>query len=198
MRSLHLACAALVSLAIPQLAAANSCPINTPLVETYEVPLGCPVIVHVRATHAASFTPSLIASRGGTPVDITGAVQQRGETLPIHFLEYDEQCTESIVTRDEPFVRYEIAMAGAQVGDITRAPDVLVVAAGPCPAPAPPVDYGCSDTGLCSLPDADGDGIPDAEEDGGCTAAPNPGSFLGAILLAIAIALGGSRRRQSA
>lgn len=177
---------------IPSLAAANSCPINSPLVETYNVPLGCPVVVHVRASRAATFAPTLIADRGGQNVNITGTVMDYPETLPVTFLEFDADCNESQVPRDEPFIRYEIQLAAdARVGDEVRDPGIAVVAAGPCPAAMPPSNYSCSDTGECRRPDADGDGIPDSEEDGGCSA--GGGSSLGVGLALLALV----RRRRS-
>lgn len=184
MRTLSLAFAALTL--VPALAAANSCPINVPLVESYNVPLGCPAVLHVRASSAASFMPVLIADRGGQDVDITGSVDERTETLPITFLEYDADCNESFVPRDEPFIRFEIQLAAdARVGDEVRVPGIAVIAAGPCPAAMPPANYACSDTGVCSRPDADGDGIPDADEDSGCSAGGGGSLGLAFALLAL-------------
>lgn len=189
----YLAFAFATLLLAPALASANSCPINVPLVETSQIPLGCPVVVHVRGLYVAGYTPSVVASRNGAEVDITGAVAQSNETLPITFLEYDAACTESFVHRDEPFVRFEIQLAGAQVGD-QASPGISVVAAGPCPAPAPPADYSCSDNGGCSLPDTDGDGIPDvddtdpdAADDGGCSAGGTSSLGLSFALLALVL-----------
>ncbi len=190
MRTLALTFASLTL--VPALAAANSCPINQPLFESSNIPLGCPVVVHVRASHAATFQPILIADRDGQDVDITGTVDQRTETLPVTFLEYDADCNESLVPRDEPFVRYEIQLAvDARVGDAVHGTGVVVIDAGPCPAAMPPANYSCSDTGVCSRPDADGDGIPDSEEEGGCTAGGGGSLGLGLALLALV-----SRRRS--
>jgi uncharacterized protein (TIGR03382 family) len=184
-----------VALLVPAVAGANSCPINHPLVESYTVPLGCSVVIHVRGSHSSGFAPILIADRGGENIDITGTVDTRTETLPITFLEYDADCNESFVPRDEPFVRHEIQLAGtAQVGDQVHYPAISVVAAGPCPAAMPPVNYSCSDTGVCSPPDADGDGVPDAEEDGGCSAGGGGTLGLGLALLALV----GRRRSRTA
>lgn len=187
-----------VLLAVPALASANSCPINTPLVEAHSIPLGCPVVVHVRASHAAAFAPVLIANRGGQEVDITGTVDERAETLPVTFLEYDADCTESLVPRDEPFVRFEIVLgADARVGDEVWSPGIVVSAAGPCPAAMPPANLGCSDTGVCSRPDADGDGIPDAEEAGGCSTGGGSSLGLGFALLAFAALVSVRRTRKA-
>lgn len=193
MRTLSLAFASLSLLAVPRIASANSCPINNPLVESYDVPLGCPAVVHVRASHAATFMPVLVAERGGQQVDITGSVDERTETLPITFLEYDADCNESFVPRDEPFVRFEIQLAAnAQVGDVVRSPGIAVIAAGPCPAAMPPANYSCSDTGVCMLPDENGNGIPDRDEDGGCSASGGGSIGLSFALLALL-----ARRRRS-
>lgn len=143
-------------------------------------------MVHVRASHATTFQPLLIADRDGQTVDITGSVEDQDETLPVTFLEYDADCNESLVPRDEPFIRFEIQPgAGAQVGDVVSSLGFTVVAAGPCPAAMPPTTYSCSDTGVCQKPDSDGDGIPDSEEDGGCSAGGVGSLGVGLALLAL-------------
>lgn len=185
---------ALATLASPRLATASSCQILTPSVENTEVPLGCPVIVH--AADRITFEPRLIAIRytSSTPeeIDVTGAVVETAETLPVSFYVHDEACTETIEVRDEPFLRYEIQMAGAEVGDSVRVAGaggmLTVTAAGPCPGPEA-LSLSCTEAGVCTLPEDDTD------DDGGCnTTGSAPGS-LGLLGLGVGLLLAKRRRR---
>ena len=182
-------------LAAPSIAAA--CTLDGPVLRTHlSVPLDCPVYVYAQEPGLMPFEPRLTVLRGGSYVDVTGAVARLPLTLPVQML--FEDCQQggivSMHTQDVPFARYAIKAANVQVGDRIGVgmgwfAGLEVTPAAPCPAPEVPM-LACSEGPPCG-------GFPpfsDSFDSGPCASGGGPGAL--APVAGLAALLVVRRRRR--
>ena len=175
------------------------CTLDHPLIATYEIAEGCPLVVYI-GVDGPAYTPVISDTRGSVGVPIETTVQESTATLDGTSTSIDPStCVETVVTAPAVFRVYTIDVAGAKSGDwlAVDGGSVPVLDAGPCAAVPLPM-FGCQPDETCT-PTGPGDPPhtqpgPNAADPEGC----NAGGANGGLALAALALVGLRRRRRSA
>jgi uncharacterized protein (TIGR03382 family) len=188
--------AVMILLPIADAAASPAC--SGPWASSYHSPQGCPVTLFARAGTWPPGSPPLEVWRNGEQVATMVTTTETAFTLDVRYTEVS--CTDETVTvQPEPFIRYDVAIDGAEPGDelvIESFGAMLIDEPGPCVDAALPVPE-CYASYMPCPPPPEGDELDEDEFDVGpvscSTGSGAAGLPIGLALLALLL----GRRRAA-